>query len=108
MAGMDFSVQLKFKKSAKKEWDALDGKIREAFRKKLEKRRESLETLTPIKHKLSGVEKCYKIKLRSDGFRLVYQVIETADGQYDVVVTVITVDRREDVYDALKTKLAKE
>ncbi|AYA09433.1 hypothetical protein EYS10_12860 [Rahnella aquatilis] len=62
----------------------------------------------PHKHKLSGVEKCYKIKLRSDGFRLVYQIIETPEGEYDVVITVVTVDRRQDVYDALKTKLSKE
>lgn len=103
-----FKARLKFKKSAQKEWDDLDDKIREAFRKKLLKLRVSLEALTPIKHKLSGVEKCYKIKLRSDGFRLVYQVIETPEGVYDVVITVITVDHREDVYDALKTKLFKE
>lgn len=57
---------------------------------------------------LSGDEKCYKIKLRSDGFRLVYQVIETPEGEYDVVITVVTVDRREDVYDTLKTKRSKE
>jgi mRNA interferase RelE/StbE len=38
-------------------------------------------------------------------FRLVYQAIGTSDGQYEVVVTV---DRREDVYEALKNKLSKE
>jgi len=108
MTGKAFKAQLKFKTSAKKEWDDLDSKIREAFRKKLGKIRLSLEALTPVKHKLSGVEKCYKIKLRSDGFRLVYQVIETSEGEYDVVITVITVDRREDVYDALQTKLLKD
>jgi mRNA interferase RelE/StbE len=33
---------------------------------------------------------CYKIKLRSSGYRLVYQVIE-----HEVLVFVVAVDRRE-------------
>ncbi|QLH61943.1 type II toxin-antitoxin system RelE family toxin [Serratia symbiotica] len=108
MSGTALKTRLKFKKSALKEWNALDSKIRETFRKKLKKRAESLAALTPIKHKLSGVEKCYKIKLRMDGFRLVYHVLESDDGEVDVVITVITVDRREDVYEALKSKLVKD
>ncbi|MDA5535087.1 type II toxin-antitoxin system RelE/ParE family toxin [Yersinia mollaretii] len=107
MSGNDFKPQLKFKKSAKKEWDALDSKVRESFKKKLKKRAQSLEELKPQKHKLSGVERCYKIKLRSDGYRLVYQVTETSSGKFSIVITVITVDRREDVYETLKTKLKK-
>ncbi|CNI40833.1 stbe replicon stabilization toxin [Yersinia frederiksenii] len=107
MSGNDFKPQLKFKKSAKKEWDALDSKVRDSFKKKLKKRAKSLEELKPQKHKLSGVELCYKIKLRSDGYRLVYQVTETSNGEFDIVVTVITVDRREDVYETLKAKLNK-
>jgi mRNA interferase RelE/StbE len=43
-----------------------------------------------------------------DGFRLVYQVLESDDGEVDVVITVIMVDRREDVYEALKSKLVKD
>lgn len=107
MSGNDFKPQLKFKKSAKKEWDALDSKVRESFKKKLKKRAQSLEELKPQKHKLSGVERCYKIKLRSDGYRLVYQVTETSSGKFSIVITVITVDRREDVYETLKVKLQK-
>ncbi|WP_208660950.1 hypothetical protein [Kosakonia sp. MUSA4] len=34
----------------------------------IKKRVESLAALTPIKHKLSGVEKCYKINLRYGWF----------------------------------------
>ncbi|WP_145519044.1 type II toxin-antitoxin system RelE family toxin [Yersinia mollaretii] len=107
MSGNDFKPQLKFKKSAKKEWDALDSKVRESFKKKLKKRAQSLEELKPQKHKLSGVERCYKIKLRSDGYRLVYQVTETSSGKFSIVIKVITVDRREDVYETLKVKLQK-
>lgn len=36
-----------------------------------------------------------------------YQVTETSNGEFDIVVTVITVDRREDVYETLKAKLNK-
>jgi mRNA interferase RelE/StbE len=45
---------------------------------------------------------CYKIKLRSSGYRLVYQVIDER-----VVVIVIAVGKRErsDVYDAAKSRL---
>ncbi|HFO2534898.1 TPA: type II toxin-antitoxin system RelE/ParE family toxin [Yersinia enterocolitica] len=107
MSGNDFKPQLKFKKSAKKEWDALDAKVRDSFKKKLKKRAQSLEALKPQKHKLSGIERCYKIKLRSDGYRLIYQVTETPNGEFSIVITVITVDRREDVYDTLKIKINK-
>ncbi|WP_155410564.1 hypothetical protein [Yersinia mollaretii] len=36
-----------------------------------------------------------------------YQVTETSSGKFSIVITVITVDRREDVYETLKTKLKK-
>lgn len=107
-AGTQFKTTLRFKKSAKKEWDGLTPRIRDIFRKKLKKRAESRQALTPIKHKLSGVERCYKIKLREDGYRLAYQVREDEEGHIDVVITVITVDRRDDVYEALKEKLDKQ
>lgn len=42
------------------------------------------------KDKLSGMADCYKIKLKSAGYRLVYQVVE-----HRVVVTVIAVGKRE-------------
>ena len=41
-------------------------------------------------NKLRGMPDCYKIKLRSSGYRLVYQVIDEK-----VVVFVISVGKRE-------------
>jgi mRNA interferase RelE/StbE len=41
-------------------------------------------------NRLHALPDCYKIKLRSSGYRLIYQVIDQ-----DVVVFVIAVDKRE-------------
>lgn len=41
-------------------------------------------------NRLHSLPDCYKIKLRSAGYRLVYQVID-----HEVVVFVVAVDRRE-------------
>lgn len=45
---------------------------------------------------------CYKIKLRSAGYRLVYQVLE-----HEIVVLVLAVGKRErsEVYQAAKDRL---
>ncbi|WP_323113638.1 type II toxin-antitoxin system mRNA interferase toxin, RelE/StbE family [Pseudomonas guariconensis] len=40
--------------------------------------------------RLHGLPDCYKIKLRSSGYRLLYQVIDQ-----EVVVFVVAVDKRE-------------
>lgn len=41
-------------------------------------------------NRLHALPDCYKIKLRSSGYRLVYQVLD-----HEVVVLVIAIDRRE-------------
>lgn len=43
---------------------------------------------------------CYKIKLRSAGYRLVYQVKDDV-----LVIVVIAVDKRETVYETAKDRL---
>ncbi|NIF29669.1 stability protein StbE [Pantoea sp. Tr-811] len=50
----------------------------------------------------AGKEGCYKIKLRSVGYRLVYRAIDES-----VVVLVIAVGKRErsDVYDVAQARL---
>ncbi|MBS0967577.1 type II toxin-antitoxin system mRNA interferase toxin, RelE/StbE family [Chimaeribacter arupi] len=101
----EFRTRLTFKKSAKKEWDTLGGNVREKFKKLLLKRAVSRDALMPKKHQLSGVDRCFKIKLRQDGYRLIYQVTENEGGDITVTITVVTVDRREDVYEGLKAKL---
>ena len=73
--------------SALKEWRKLDNSIREQFKKKLAERVESPRLDSA---KLSGMPDCYKIKLKSLGYRLVYQVEDAR-----LVVIVIAVGKRE-------------
>lgn len=84
------SYELEFKKKALKEWNKLNPTVQAEFLNILERR--LVDPRVP-KHQLKGSSDFYKIKLRSQGFRLVYHV---DDGK--VVVTVITVGRRDTVY----------
>ena len=81
------SYSLAFRESALKEWKKLDPPIREQFKKKLAER---LERPRVESVRLSGMPDCYKIKLKSAGFRLVYQVEDKT-----VTVVVVAVGRRE-------------
>ena len=81
------SFELGFLDEALGEWRKLDGSIREQFKKKLEER---LVNPRVSSAKLSGHSDRYKIKLRSIGYRLVYEV---RDQQ--LVVVVIAVGKRE-------------
>ena len=81
------SYKLHFIKKSKKEWDKLNSTTREQFKKKLEKR---LEEPVVLSDKLSGFENVYKIKLRSSGFRLAYEVRKDK-----VIVVVLAVGKRE-------------
>ena len=80
------SYRLLFKKDAKKEWDSLDNNIRSIFVKRLKERikRPQIESA-----RLRGMNDCYKIKLASAGYRLVYQVRES-----ELVVVVVAVGKR--------------
>ena len=86
------TYKLKFDKRAWKEWEKLGHPVKEQFKKKLEER---LEKPRVPSAKLSGHADRYKIKLRSAGYRLVYQVFDE-----EVVVSVIAIGKREnsDVY----------
>jgi mRNA interferase RelE/StbE len=92
---MNYSLELK--ESALKEWHKLDKSIREQFKKRLAER---LQEPRIESARLSGMPDCYKIKLRSAGFRLVYQVFDDC-----VLVVVIAVGKREN---NLVYRLAKE
>ena len=81
------TYRLVFKAAAKKEWDKLDSTIREQFKKKLVERIESPRVESS---RLNGMQDCYKIKLRSAGYRLVYQVRDE-----ELVVSVVAVGKRE-------------
>lgn len=86
------TYKLKFDKRALKEWEKLGYPVKAQFKKKLEER---LENPRVPSAKLSGHADRYKIKLRSAGYRLVYQVFDD-----EIVVSVIAIGKREnsDVY----------
>lgn len=81
------SFELGFLDAALKEWKKLDGLTREQFKAKLAER-----LLTPRvpSAQLSGHRDRYKIKLRSVGYRLVYEVRDR-----EVIVVVVAVGKRE-------------
>ena len=84
---------------ALKEWQKLDLGIKEQFKKKLARR---LESPKVSKDRLSGFENVYKIKLKSLGYRLAYEVVDER-----LVVLVLVMGKRENnaVYDALAKRL---
>jgi mRNA interferase RelE/StbE len=87
---MTYSIE--FLEDAKKEWDRLDYSIQNQFAKKLFERKENPIVL---KDKLCGLKDCYKIKLRSVGYGLVYRVYEQK-----IVIEIIAIGKRdkEEVY----------
>lgn len=93
------TYKLTFLKEAEKEWKKLPPPIQQQFKKKLA---EILEHPKIVANRLSGMADCYKIKLRSVGYRLVYRVYDDR-----VVVQVIAVGKRDksSVYFASKDRL---
>lgn len=81
------TYKLRFKEEALKEWGRLDIAVKAQFKKKLAER---LEHPRVPSARLSGHKHRYKIKLRSRGFRLVYEVRDT-----ELVVVVVAVGKRE-------------
>jgi mRNA interferase RelE/StbE len=88
------TYELGFVEDALKEWRKLDSGIREQFKKKLSER---LENPRVPSAKLSGHPDRYKIKLRSIGYRLVYEV---RDSQLLVVIVAVGKRERNAVYKA--------
>lgn len=88
------TYKLEFLEEALTEWNKLNLSVKQPLKKKLEK---VLDNPKVPKNKLSGHPNRYKIKLRSIGYRLVYEVIDD-----QVVVLVIAVGKRENdaVYQA--------
>ena len=99
MNSMPGSYRLQFLPAAKEEWDQLDGSIRQQFAKVLLRR---LNNPRVPASALTAMPDCYKIKLRSAGFRMVYRVQDDA-----LVLLTIAVGKRDKsvVYDAAKLRL---
>ncbi len=80
--------RLAFVNDALKEWNALDGAVKEPLRKLLRKRLD--QPRTPGAELGGELRGCYKIKLRRQGYRLVYRVVDDV-----LLVLVLAVDKRE-------------
>ena len=81
------TYELAFLDEALKEWRKLDSVTREQFKSKLAER---LHNPKVPSARLHGANERYKIKLRSAGFRLVYQVKDK-----ELLVLVVAVGKRE-------------
>ena len=79
--------KLRFHEQALREWQALDGSVREPLKKKLAERLQSPHVPSAA---LQGMADCYKIKLLSVGYRLVYRVDES-----EIFVTEIAAGKRD-------------
>lgn len=95
------TYSLTFLESALKEWGKLDHQIKLQFKKEIAER---LENPIVLKDKLSGLSDCYKIKLRTAGYRLVYKVVKDI-----VTVQVVAIAKRDKslVYELARTRLKK-
>lgn len=92
------TYKLRFLPAALKEWEKLGAPVKNQLKKKLVER---LENPRVPSDKLSGYGDVYKIKLRTAGYRLVYEVIDD-----ELFVFVLAVGRRDrgKVYTALKQR----
>ncbi len=75
-----------------KEWQKLRHPVKEQLKKKLAER---LVNLNVPAFRLSGKLHCYKIKLRSSGYRLVYEVNDS-----QILLLVVSIGKRagEEIY----------
>ena len=93
--------RLQFVPSAWAEWQALDGSVKETLRKLLKKRLDNPHVPGADLH--GALAGHYKIKLRKQGYRLVYGVQDEV-----LIVMVMAVDKREDsaVYQSAMARVA--
>ncbi len=82
--------RLKFLPEALEEWNGLDGSVKTLLRQALKKRLQ--QPHVPGSRLRGELNHCYKIKLRKQGYRLVYSVEDDT-----LVVLVLAVDKREDL-----------
>lgn len=83
---------------AEREWARLDGSVKRRFKDKLANER--LATPRIAKDALRDMPDCYKIKITSPQYCLIYHVDDEARR-----VTILSVATREDVYQELKGRL---
>lgn len=92
------NYELAIHPEAEKEWAKLDGSIKRRFKEKLAKER--LKHPRVAKNALRELPDCYKIKITTPQFRLIYHVNDTKK-----LLTIISVATRDDVYAELRARL---
>ncbi|MBU0594799.1 MAG: type II toxin-antitoxin system RelE/ParE family toxin [Gammaproteobacteria bacterium] len=92
------TYELAIHPEAEREWARLDGSVKKRFKEKLAKER----LLTPrvVKDALRELPDCYRIKITTPQYRLVYHVNDESR-----LLTILSVAMREDVYQELKGRL---
>lgn len=83
---------------AEKEWTRLDGSIKRRFKEKLANER--LKHPRIAKDALREWPDCYKIKITTPQYRLIYHV-----NGAKRLLTILAVVTRDDVYEELRTRL---
>ena len=93
------TYKLKFLPAAKKEWDKLAEPLKKQFKNKLAER---IENPHIPSDKLKGYDSVYKIKLRTAGYRLAYEVLDD-----EIVIYVLAVGKRDKnaIYKKLASRL---
>ena len=92
------NYELAIHPDAEKEWAKLDGSIKRRFKEKFAKERLEMPRVT--KDALRELPDCYKIKITTPQFRLVYHVNDESR-----LLTILSVASRDDVYDELRARL---
>lgn len=91
------TYELAIHPEAEREWKNLEESIKQRFKNKLAKERLILPRVP--KDALRELKDCYRIKLTTPQFRLVYHVDDVASR-----VTILAVATRNDVYEELKRR----
>jgi mRNA interferase RelE/StbE len=92
------TYELAIHPEAEKEWAKLDGSVKRRFKDKFAKER--LHQPRNTKDALRELPDCYKIKITTPQFRLIYHVNDETH-----VLTILSVATRDDVYEDLKARL---
>ena len=93
------NYELAIHPDADKEWAKLDGSVKRRFKDKLAKER--LKHPRVVKDALRELPDCYKIKIITPQFRLIYHVNDAKR-----LLTILSVASRDDVYEELRARLA--
>ena len=92
------SHELAIHPAAEKEWAKLNGSIKRRFKEKFAKER--LKHPRVAKDSLRELPDCYKIKITTPQFCLIYHVNDTKR-----LLTILSVASRDDVYEELQSRL---